>query len=250
MKSSALSGLFLVPRVAYSGAQKAEAVALATVAGAEAASRQLGITVGAIRRWCELAGKTPRDAIAEADWVSLGQLARSQVAARLASGKESARNAAIIAGIADRNSREAPLPEPESDPEAQAWTDTFTSALEARYGPLTEDGLVLLIGDTMRWLVDAENEVPLHQLDPTDLVGNLPADWAAWHAERKARHEAWMRDGRARSARSRPAWESYFRGEITEAQRDAWIADGLNPHAEADAALLAAAEAFLREHAA
>jgi hypothetical protein len=239
-----------VPRVAYSGAQKAEAIALATVVGAEAASRQLRITVGAIRRWCELAGKVPRDAIGSTDWQALGDLARSQVAARLAAGKVSAREAAIVAGIADRNSREAPLPESPPDPEAQAWTDGLTSALEARYGAPSDDALDMLILDTMRWLRDADSQTPMLELGPAELVASLPPDWAAWHAERKAVHAAEQEAALARIARSRPAWESFFRGEITEEQRTAWIAEGINPLSESDAALVAAAEAFLREHAA
>ncbi|MEO6207327.1 MAG: hypothetical protein ABIP77_05185 [Candidatus Limnocylindrales bacterium] len=50
-------------RIAYSPAQKQEAVAFAVVISAEVAGLQLGIGARAIRGWAERAGHTPADAI-------------------------------------------------------------------------------------------------------------------------------------------------------------------------------------------
>src|SRR5690242_6203278 len=99
-------------RRAVTPAQKAEAIALATVIGAEAAAKQLGWYPRSVRKWTVAAGRAPADKITSSDWQALGDLARSQVASKLASGKMSAREAAIIAGIASRNIRDTP-PEPQ-----------------------------------------------------------------------------------------------------------------------------------------
>lgn len=107
---------------AYSHQEMAEAIALATIVGAEEASRQLGMQTRTIRKWCERAGRAPADAIRGDDWASIGALARSQVAARLAAGKVTPVQAATIAGIAQRNALTVQELPPES---AVAALDSF-----------------------------------------------------------------------------------------------------------------------------
>jgi hypothetical protein len=100
----------------------AEAVALAAIVGAETAGKRLSIQPRTIRGWAERAGKAPADAIARTDWAALAEAARARVAAELASGKLSAVQVATIAGIAERNLRDATEPPPES---AVAALDAF-----------------------------------------------------------------------------------------------------------------------------
>src|SRR5262245_48411544 len=233
-------------------AQKAEAIALAIVVGAEAAAKQLGWDPRSIRKWCEAAGRAPADAITSPDWRTLGELARSQVASRLATGKVSARDAAVIAGIATRNEqRPEPEPEPEATPEQQAWSAALEAALAAKYGPedARERADVMLddvILQLMRWRI---HEKPPDELwdDPVALVAALPDDWDAWYAEREAKQAAFDAEMEGRRSRSEPAWTAYMAGAITAEQRDQWIRDGVDAFAEETARLLAAAEAFLRE---
>ena len=239
-------------RKAYSPQRKSEVIALARVQGIEATARQTGIDKRAIRGWCERAGVVPADALGTvADWASLGELARSQVAERLASGKVHPRDAAIIAGIADRNTRKPePQPEPEGDPEAEAWTDALLVALEARYPSVDP---IDSLGYAMTWL-DGAGEEPWID-DPAQLVARLPADWSAWLADRDAARAAEAAAHGARHERSRTAWPAFYAGRITAEERDAWIrGDIASPiaaqeRAEVDA-VLAAAEAYLKGSAA
>lgn len=240
-------------RKAVTPAQKHEAVSLAAVIGAEAAAKQLGWDPRSIRKWSGQAGKAPADAIAPADWKTLGELARSKVAAMLTTGKLSIRDAATVAGIASRNEREVP-PEPEPD-ETHEWLDALRAALAARYGAdVAEDRadelLDELVIDSLRWLHDAPGDADQYAEDPVALVAALPPDWDAWRAEREAKNQADAAAWDARRERSRAAWPHFYRGEITEEQAWAWVRDGIDPFATEDAALIAAAEAFLRSEAA
>jgi hypothetical protein len=72
---------------AYSRQQMAEAVALGSIVGAEAASKQLGMGASATRRWMARAGKAHADAITSADWAQLGEMARAQVASDFLAGR-------------------------------------------------------------------------------------------------------------------------------------------------------------------
>lgn len=137
-----------MPYRKHSPAKKAEAIALATVIGAEAAGERLGIYRGTIRRWMEAAGKAPADAIARTDWETLEQLALSKTIERVASGKASARETAIVAGIANRNKRK-----PDAEPkDPNAW---MSPADRERYGPHDPD---------LSHLSDAELEDLIHEV--------------------------------------------------------------------------------------
>ena len=57
-----------MPYRKYSPTERAEAVALAALVGAETASEQLGMDSRAIRRWSEAAGKKPADTITAPSW--------------------------------------------------------------------------------------------------------------------------------------------------------------------------------------
>lgn len=115
-----------MPRVTYSDAQRREAVALARVIGAEAASKQLGIGgKDTVRGWMLAAGDPPELQGSAEGWSRLLDLAQSKAEADLASGKLSAVQAASIAGIAERNLREIAKSKPEQ---------AATSAVVAREG--------------------------------------------------------------------------------------------------------------------
>jgi hypothetical protein len=104
-------------RIAYSRAQMAEAVVLAAIVGADAASSRLGMGAKAIRRWSERAGTVPADSIGQADWEHLGALAKAQVQSDLLAGRLTTVQAATVAGIAQRH---AAKPEPVAEPPTPA----------------------------------------------------------------------------------------------------------------------------------
>jgi hypothetical protein len=93
-------------RIAYSSAQKREAVALARITGAEAAAASLGIDPRTVRKWAAQAGDAPGLEGNAAAWQRAFDLAHAKVEGILASGKASAVTAATIMGIAQRNLRD------------------------------------------------------------------------------------------------------------------------------------------------
>ena len=123
-----------MPRIAYTTAQKREAVALARVAGVEAAAQSLGIDRRTVRRWSDQAGDRPElDGSAEG-WQRLLDLAQSKVAVALASGKVRPKDAAVIAAIAERNLRQlADRSEKRQAGPQEPWTDRFDRWCDATY---------------------------------------------------------------------------------------------------------------------
>jgi transposase-like protein len=101
----------------YSHEFRARAVALARVIGAEAASKQLGIGGrDTVRRWMAAAGDPPELQGTAEGWQTVLTVAQSQVIDDLANGKVRAKDAAVIAAIADRNLEKVrSRPEPEPD---------------------------------------------------------------------------------------------------------------------------------------
>ena len=120
-------------KVAYTPAQKAEAVALATVIGADAASAQLGMGAKAIRGWAERAGKSPSDVIETDQWRALMDVALARVTAQVASGTMRVRDIAVVAGIAARNVRE-PAIRPARATDAETAVDVLEAELSVVYG--------------------------------------------------------------------------------------------------------------------
>lgn len=181
-------------RIAYTLQQKAEAVALATVVGAEAAADQLGMDVRTVRGWAAKAGKAPELAVQTSTWEKLLDLALARVGAALSSGKVRPKDAAVIAGIAQRNMRD-PEPTPEPPTEADEWVGQLMAALEARYTEHEVDCILdVLIRDDMRAFDQVDEETGLTDL--TDIPSILAwvesiGDPEAWiEADRQARHDA------------------------------------------------------------
>jgi hypothetical protein len=152
-----------MPRVAYTNAQKAEAVALARVAGAELAAQQLGIDPRTIHSWMDQAGDPPELEGSAEGWRQLLDLAQAKVAAYLTGGKVNPVTAATIAGISERNLAKLTAIRGEPvDPETSTW--------DAILDPITDEVMIAAIrhfdGSAMPF------EVP-----------PLPADddgWADW----------------------------------------------------------------------
>jgi hypothetical protein len=136
-------------RVAYSGEQRREAVALGRVAGAEAAARTLGIDPRTIRRWSEQAGdRAELDGTAEG-WQRFLDLAQSKVAVALSSGKVRPKDAAVIAAIAERNLRQlADRSERRVAEPQEPWTVRFDRWCDQTY--------------PSRHLADIAKDVPSH----------------------------------------------------------------------------------------
>jgi hypothetical protein len=169
----------------------AEAVALGSIVGAEAASKQLGIGPSAIRRWMARAGKTPADAIASADWAQLGEMARAQVASALLAGKVRPKDAAVIAAMPDRNLAK---PEPVAEPVTpeDTWGDDIEAALLKHHKGHAAIAMVALI----EWF----ERLVTH--DPAGAAPTIPeclaylqglGDLTKWHDARAAAdHEAML----------------------------------------------------------
>lgn len=206
-------------RKAYSPAQIAEAVSLATIVGAEAAARQLGIDPRTIRGWMERAGKAPADALTSPDWQQLGDLARSQVAASLASGKVRPKDAAVIAAIASRNAAKPPTElDPETDEDEQFW-----AALVEQFG---DHAHLALIASIRRM----EDEPDADAKAVWEWVTSIP-DLPAWREERmRADHDR---------------MEAQL--ELNRQAAAAFTQRALDSETEA---LIAQAEAYLTEHVA
>lgn len=208
-------------RIAYSLAQKAEAIALATVIGAEAAAERLHIDPRTVRKWAARAGRAPADAITPTDWAQLGDLARAQVASDLASGKVRTRDAAVIAGIASRNVRD-PKPEPEPPDEAEQLVDLWLSEVDVLFPG--QAGLALIA------LLDGSTEDDPRWDDPLAYLASL-GDLEAWRHRRSAERHA--------------AMERQL--ELNRLSREAAVQKSMDDETRA---LVAAAEAFLAESAA
>lgn len=257
-------------------AQKAEAVALAAVVGAETAAAQLGWDPRSVRKWAGQAGTAPADAIARTDWATLGDAMLAGVAADLASGKLTAVQKATIAGIAKRNAEKAP-PASESavaarerflEWVAQAYTesedvDAWGDAVDYLMGsgllvlaneeqdpnlPNSPHRSALLAWHSGREEIPAGDILEWAQGQTLALVkehGSLVA-WHRWDVEREdAERARWYAETQARAERSRLAWDARGKGYITDEQAEAWIRDGIDPLAEETAELIARAEAFL-----
>jgi hypothetical protein len=119
-----------MPRVAYTEAQKAEAVALSRVVGVDLASEQLGIDFRTIRKWATLAGEAPDVAAPRDVWQRLLRLAGSKTEAALNSGKMSPAQMATIAAIATRNlANEKPVPAQSSIAAQEAFLDWLCDSM-------------------------------------------------------------------------------------------------------------------------
>jgi hypothetical protein len=144
-----------VPHITYTLQQKAEAVALASVLGAEGASEQLGIDVRTVRSWAAKAGKGPELAVPTSAWQKLLDLAMARVGSALSTGNVRPKDAAVIAGIAQRNVREPEEP-PEPPTAVESWGDDLEAALDAKYGDDADLAMMALLDapDDVDWTAD------------------------------------------------------------------------------------------------
>lgn len=149
---------------AYSLTFKQHAVALGRQMGAEAASKQLGITGReTLRRWMEAAGAPPELQGTQAQWQAQFDLAHAQTMSKLASGKLSAVETATIKGIADRNLREVKATDPAAVAEA-----AFDRAYR-RYGfcAIIAKRMANRMGESLDDLITAFEEMIGDPGDPT-----------------------------------------------------------------------------------
>jgi len=153
-------------RIGYTVHQKAEAVALAAIVGADQAGKTLGIQSRSIRRWGLLASTAPADALPAHDWKTLGALARARVAHDLASGKMTTVASATVAAIAQRNEIAAPPPAPPPT-RVEQWGDEVEAALDEKYGP---DGDLALLA-AMDFLATLDTVDGAHLIDQPEAVG-------------------------------------------------------------------------------
>jgi hypothetical protein len=144
-----------VPRIAYTLAQKQEAVALCRTMGAEAAAKALGMDPRTVRKWSEQAGDAPELAGNAGAWQRLFDLAHARVESMLSGGKLSATQVAVIAGIAQRNIRDArPDDEQSAVTAREAFTDwlvdTVAVGLDAQELAATVEAIEALTPELLR----------------------------------------------------------------------------------------------------
>src|SRR5262245_60102209 len=120
-------------RKQYTPQQRAEIVALAVVAGAETAATKHGADVRSVRKWMVAAGHTPASLVEPAGWRQLLDLAQAQVAGALAAGNVRAKDAAVIAAIAERNLRQLDDPERRQAEPQEPWTHRFDRWCDESY---------------------------------------------------------------------------------------------------------------------
>jgi hypothetical protein len=220
-------------RIAYTAAQKAEAVALATVIGAEGAATELGMDVRTVRGWAGRAGKAPELAAPTGGWQNLLDLAMAKVASALAGNKVRPKDAAVIAGIASRNVRERPpeAPQTEDDIARDAWT----AELDRRYPDRNLACLALMA------LIRRHDEhgcpMPENDREPEPCREPLDDEWAYLESLGDLRewHERVMTDDHAAMERQLEANRKAARAYQTKVLDAEMVA------------LVEAAEAFLTE---
>jgi hypothetical protein len=185
-------------RIAYTSAQKREAVALARVAGIEAAAESLGIDPRTVRKWSAQAGDRPELDGNAAAWQRAFDLAHAKVEGFLASGKASAVTAATIMGIAQRNLRDlerqqAKTPQPDEPTSVEQAIDEFEAIVGEAYPEtdLSEIISILLAHDR---LTEADDG-PRPSEDGQDVIESWLATLAGLveeHGSLEAAHE-WQR---------------------------------------------------------
>ena len=203
-------------RVAYTIAQKHEAVALAVVVGAEAAADQLGIDVRSVRKWAEAAGHRPE--LEVDDWQALHDLAVARTTAAVASGKLPARTVAVIAGIAARNLRPTRVvapsepDEPAENPgivamrEALEWLDTLPDGA----GSVVKRWLRRHIDDELQDRRDSADQRAIDDdpyADPEPDQESSPEWWAGWREYVAANLPAILDEQAAAEALEAARWE-------------------------------------------
>lgn len=222
-------------RVAYSAAEKAEAVALARIVGAQEAANRLGMEVRAVRNWSKAAGVTPDvdpDMLADAHGLAL-----AKVTAEIASGKLTGTRLATVMGIlADKvrlAARDKPPPDPERTP-----VELYVDAIEEGF-PVLRPDLVA------RWDGDA--------------IGAFREAAAAFTHSEGLELEAFLRtfDPDAFALEQERA-DAEHRAKVAELIRASWLRhNGTDPGGRTVpapspdldvAALLAEAEAYLKEN--
>jgi hypothetical protein len=231
-------------RIAYTSAQKREAVALARVAGAEAAAEALGIDPRTVRGWLARAGDPPELEGNAAAWQRAFDLAHAKVEGFLASGKASAVQAATIMGIAQRNlasierdghGKANPAGEPTNVEQA---VDEFEVHVAERY-PGVDPSVVLQVLLGHERLAGEPMEA-----DDEDVIGSwldTLDELVQEHGSVEAARE-WQRAEEHRRLEQQLAKNAAVRDAALAAAREARLD-------EETRALLAAAEAYLRESA-
>jgi hypothetical protein len=211
-----------MPRVAYSREVMAQAVSLAVVIGAAAASERLGMHPRTIIGWMARAGKQPRDAITSSDWATLGELARTQVIADLAAGRVRTKDAAVIGAIATRNEAKPDAPVTPPTP-VEGWADQVEAMLDTTYGRDADLALVLVI-EWLETLPDAEAPDPAACMAYLAGLGDLHAHRTANDADRHEARAVQMAVNRtAASAAAQQVLDAETRDLVAAAE--AWLAE-------------------------
>jgi hypothetical protein len=167
-------------RVAYSNDQRREAVALARVAGVEAAGQSLGIDPRTIRRWSAQAGDRPELHGSAEGWQRLLDLAQSRVAVALSSGRVRPKDAAVIAAIAERNLRQLDDREKRTVEPQEPWTDRVDRWCDESY--------------SSKRLAEITKDVPSHVLGYVVRSRRLDDTLGEDHEERQAGSRAGPED--------------------------------------------------------
>jgi hypothetical protein len=213
-------------RTPYSRERKAQALALARIAGAEVASDRTHIPVQSIRRWMDAAGIQPGADLPEERLEALRDLAESTVTADLVAGRIHGVQAMTVAGIARRHIAK---PAPPLDPETaeQQEVDRMLRELD----PDETHDLSLALIALMHALENDNTSDPVAYVNGLITThGSLEA-WRQWQrTEDRRRLDEQLERNRINSERA--------------------IASSRQAMLDAETrSLLAAAEAYLRESA-
>jgi hypothetical protein len=119
-------------RPPYSRERKAEALALARIAGAEVASDRTHIPVQSIRRWMDAAGVHPGAELPNERLEALRDLAEASVTADLVAGRIRGVQAMTVAGIARRHIAKPP-PQPDPQTSVQEAIDELEAIMADVY---------------------------------------------------------------------------------------------------------------------
>lgn len=156
-----------MPYRRWTQAERAAAVAIARVQGADAAAAESGADARTVRIWMDQAGDAPELAVSPGTWRELMTVAMARTMSRVTSGKMSPVQLATIAGIAARNADRDRAPDVDETTPGSLALDRIEADAAERYGPGNVDLVLALMVRTL----DADAPYTVAEPAPLDAAG-------------------------------------------------------------------------------
>jgi hypothetical protein len=223
-------------RAPYTRERRAEALALARIAGAEVASERTHVPVQTIRRWMDAAGIQPGTSLPQERLEALRDLAEASVTRDLVEGRIRGVQAMTVAGIARRHiGKPAPAPQPDEQTTAQQAMDELEAQIDAIYPGVDLSLAIAVLLAHVRLTFDDEAEADTSVAGWLDVLARLVEEHGSIEAA-----EQWQRAEEHRRLEEQLERNRISAERAIASSRQAMLDNETR-------SLLAAAEAFLRE---